>query len=192
MLAGLVASDKFAGGVRGGRAERLPQGHVDGVELVIPSDLLGQRARASILEDHEVAHQVQEPSMLEDAFEEDLKIGHPGGRDGIADDGPPRFEPLLVRSQDADAGLCPIGGHQRHVAREQRRDLRLVGLELAEGVPHRGVLLGRVLELQDGQRQAVHEQHDLRAPLVLAFHDGELVDRQPVVVGWVVEVEQSG
>ena len=39
------------------------------------------------------------------------------------------------------------------------------------------------------QRQAVDEHHDVRPAVVLVLDDGELVDRQPVVVVGVVEVE---
>ena len=75
-----------------------------------------------------------------------------------------------------------VGDDQRLVGGEQRRDLRLVGLELVEGAPDGGVLVGGVLQLDDRERQAVDEQHDVRPALVLALDDGELVDRQPVVV----------
>ena len=46
-----------------------------------------------------------------------------------------------------------------------------------------------VLQLDDAQRQAVDEQHDIRAAGIPALGDGELVDRQPVVGGGVVEVD---
>ena len=74
---------------------------------------------------------------------------------------------------------------------EQRRDLGLVGLQLVEGVPEGRVLVGRVLQFDDGQRQAVDEQHHVRPALVLVLHDGELIDREEVVVGRVVEVEHA-
>ena len=39
------------------------------------------------------------------------------------------------------------------------------------------------------ERQAVHEQHHVRPPRVLAFDDGELVDGEPVVVVGIVEID---
>jgi hypothetical protein len=72
---------------------------------------------------------------------------------------------------------------------EERRDLGLVGLELLEGRPDRGVLVRRVLQLHDGQRQAVHEEHKVRPAAVLVLRHGELVDRQPVVGVCVVKVQ---
>ena len=66
-----------------------------------------------------------------------------------------------------------------------------VGLDLLPGRPHRGLLVRRVLELDQAQWKAVDEQHDVRPPLVLVLDDGELVDRQPVVVGGVLVVEDG-
>ena len=40
-----------------------------------------------------------------------------------------------------------------------------------------------------GQRQAVDEQHDVRPAAVLALDDGELVDREPVVLLGPLEVD---
>ena len=48
-----------------------------------------------------------------------------------------------------------------------------------------------VLQLDDRERQAVDEEHDVRPAVVLALDDGELVDRQPVVVLRVVEVDDA-
>ena len=75
------------------------------------------------------------------------------------------------------------------LVREQRRDLRLVGLELLEGGPDRRVLVGRVLQLDHGERQAVDEQHDVRPARVLPLGHRELVDGEPVVVAGRVEVD---
>jgi hypothetical protein len=69
------------------------------------------------------------------------------------------------------------------------RHLGLVGLELLEGAPDRGVLGRGVLQLQHRQRQAIHEQHHVRPAAVLVLHHAELVHRQPVVARRVVEVD---
>jgi hypothetical protein len=65
-------------------------------------------------------------------------------------------------------------------------------LELLEGGLNCGVLICGVLEFYDGQWQAVYEDHDVRASILLAFNDGELVDSQELVVLWVLEVYQAG
>ena len=66
-----------------------------------------------------------------------------------------------------------------------------IGLDLLPGRPHRGLLVRRVLELDQTQWNAVNEQNDIRPSFVLPFDDGELVDRQPVVVCWVLVVEDG-
>ena len=66
---------------------------------------------------------------------------------------------------------------------------RLVGLELLPGRPQGGVLIRRVLEFNDAQRQAVDKQHHVGPAGVLILGDCELVDRQPVVAGGFVEVD---
>ena len=104
----------------------------------------------------------------------------------------PRLEPFLAGAQRADAGLHAVGDDQRGVGGEEGLDLRLVGLELLERRPDRRVLVGRVLELDDGQREPVDEDHHVGPARVLPVGHGELVDRQPVVVVGVVEVDHPG
>ncbi len=55
----------------------------------------------------------------------------------------------------------------------------------------RGVLVGRVLQLDDGERQSVDEQHDVGSPLAPVLDDGELVDCEPVVSVRLVEVDHA-
>ncbi len=68
----------------------------------------------------------------------------------------------------------------------------MIGLELLERRPDRCVLVGRVLELDDGQRESIEEQHHVGPARVLPIGHGELVDGQPVVVVGVVEVDHPG
>ena len=58
-----------------------------------------------------------------------------------------------------------------------------------EGGPDRRVLVGGVLELQHRQRQAIAEEHHVRAAAVLVLGDAELVDREPVVACGIIEVD---
>ena len=67
----------------------------------------------------------------------------------LALDGAPGLEPLLPRGEGADARLEAVGDDQQGVVREERGNLCLVGLKLLEGRPDGGVLVGRVLELDD-------------------------------------------
>ena len=162
------------------------------MELVVTRQLLDQLAAPLILEDDEVAQQIQEAALLEDPFQQHLQLGHAGGSVAHAGDGAPGLEPFLPGAQCADARLHAVRDDQHRVAGEEGGDLRLISLELVEGGPDGGVLIGGVLQLDHGEWQAVDEDHHVRPPLVLALRHGELVDRQPVVVGRVVEVDDLG
>jgi hypothetical protein len=58
--------------------------------------------------------------------------------------------------------LAAVGDDQHLVVLEGVRDLLLVGLNLVVGLPDVGVFVGRVLQLDQHQRQAVDEQDDVR------------------------------
>jgi hypothetical protein len=107
----------------------------------------------------------------------------------LARDGAPGFEPLAPGGERADTRLHAVGDDQQRARGEERRDFGFVGLELLEGRPDRGILVRRVFELYDRQRQAVDEEHDVRSAAMLVLRHGELVDRQPVVGGRVLEVQ---
>ena len=51
--------------------------------------------------------------------------------------------------------------------------------------------VGGVLQLDDRERQAVDEQHDVGPPFMAVLDDGELVDRETVVAVRLLEVEHS-
>lgn len=64
-------------------------------------------------------------------------------------------------------------------------------MELLERVPDRGVLVRRVLEFQHCQRQAVEEEHYVGSTGVPVLDHSELVDREPIVVVWRIEVDRA-
>ena len=84
-----------------------------------------------------------------------------------------------------------VGDDERRIACEQRRDRRLIGFELPEGAPHRRILIGRILQLDDAEWQPVDEQHDVQSARLLPINHGELVGRDPVVVVVRIEIEQA-
>ena len=86
-------------------------------------------------------------------------------------------------------GVQAIGDNQDLVVPEEVGDLHLVGLELVERFPDCCALVGRVLEFQDGKRQAVDEDYDVGPASVLAVQHRKLIHRQPVVLGSVAEVD---
>ena len=59
-----------------------------------------------------------------------------------------------------------------------------------EGPLERGVLVAWVLEFEESEGQAVYEDDHVRAAVLALFDDCELVERQPLVVVWVVEVKE--
>ena len=62
-------------------------------------------------------------------------------------------------------------------------------MQVLEGVVGRRVLLGGVFQLQHAEWQAVHEHHDIRPAVVLAFDHCELIDGKPVVGRRVIEID---
>src|SRR5665647_873517 len=97
-----------------------------------------------------------------------------------------------VGAVHAVARLQPVRRDQQLVIREQTGDLLLVGLELVEGLLDRRLLVGRVLELDDSERQPVDEDDHIGPLVDLALDHGELVDGEPVVGVDVVEVDEPG
>ena len=63
-------------------------------------------------------------------------------------------------------------------------------MKLVKGLAKRSLRDARILQLDHHQRQAVDEQHDVRPPLVLVFDHGELVDRKPVVVFRILQIQK--
>ena len=158
---------------------------------MITGHLLGERAAPVVLEDDEVADEREEPCRCAGAFQHHLQLRHGGIGQPLARDRAPRLEPLPPGGEGTDARLDPVGDDERRVHGEERRQLGLVGLELLPGGPDGRVLVCRVLELDQPERKPVDEQHDIRAPLVLVLDHGDLIDREPVVAGWGVEIHDT-
>ena len=172
------------------RAHRLAHRHLHGVELMVTGHFL-EDGHTVILENDEVAHEIKEAPGVEQTLDQHLQLGHTGVCQSLAGDGAPRLEPLAASRERARARRNTIGHDEHDVGREKRRDLGLVRLELLERGPDGRVLVGRVLELEHRERQAVDEQHHIRPAAVLGLHDAELVDGQTVVIREVVEVDRT-
>ncbi len=125
------------------------------------------------------------------AGEHHLELGHPGVGQSLTLDGAPGQEPFAAGGEGADARLHPVRDHHRLVERKEGRDLHLVGLQLLEGGPDGGVLVGGILEFDHGQRQAVDKEHQVGPTLDLPFDDRELVDRQEFVVCGIFEIDDT-
>jgi hypothetical protein len=139
----------------------------------------------------EVADQVEQHRRLEHALDKHLVLRPPARRKIPAIDRLPRREMLPASSERTRAGLGAVGDHRHLVPGEDVGDLCPIGLDLVERATQCRVLISGPLEFHQHQRQAIDEQHHVRAALPGAQH-GELVDRKVVVVSGVVEVEQPG
>ena len=171
------------------RSQRLADRRLDRVELVVSRHLLGEPPAAVVLEHDEVAQEGEEAPLLEHPLDRHLDLGEEHRGQLLAGDGAPRLEPLPPRGEGAEPGLDAVRHREYRVEGEQRGQLGLVGPELLPGAAQRRVLVRRVLQLDDGERQAVDEQHDVGAAREVALDHGELVDREPVVVRGRLEVE---
>ena len=147
--AGLVDAGRLGDAALGrgtGGAERLLHRHIDGPELMVAGHLLGKLAGALVLEDDEVADQIQETAMVEDTLNNDLQLWEVGRGGLAAGDGASGLEPLAARSEGADTSLDAVRGNDHGVVGEEAGNLVLIGLELLEVGPDRRVLGSGVLE----------------------------------------------
>ena len=146
--------------------------------------------RPVILENHKVQDVVEEHPALEQAANGGLQFRHPFGRDALAIDGPPGHEPVPSRGDGAATRLNPVGDHQQFVAGKKRRNVLLVGLKLIEGVLDGGVFVTGVFQLENRQRQTVDEDHHIGTPVLVVLDNGVLVQRHPVVVVDLFQIQQ--
>ena len=146
---------------------------------------------SGVAEDDEILHQIEEATAVEHTLEHRFQFRRALGHHIVARYRAPRHEPLAVGGQRADASRNAVGDHQRRVGAEQRRYLRLVGLQLVERTVEGCVLVAGILQFDHTERQAVDEDHHVRAAVRLVLDHGVLVHRQPVVGVGIVEVDQA-
>lgn len=160
------------------------------MELMIPGDLLHHGAAAEIFKYDEVAQQIEKAPLLENSLDEDLKLRQVIFSERLAGDRAPRLEPLPAGAQRTDPRLDSVRDNQCLVVRKQRLDLGLVSLQLLVGVPNRRVFVGRILEFNHAEWESIHEDDDIRPAVVLVLDNRELIDREPVVVLEIIEIDQ--
>ena len=131
----------------------------------------------------------EKPPRLKHAGKYDLQFGKARPCILAPADRAPRLEPFLAGVERTDAGLHAIRRDQRRVVREQRRYQALVIFDLLDRLPDCGILVGRVFQLDDAERQPVDKDHNIGAAALLPFDDGKLIDRQPVVVLGPLEID---
>ena len=167
-----------------------PDRDVDRVKLMIAGDLLRHGAAAKIFEHNEVAQEIKKAPLIESSLDHDLEFRQVIFSERLARDRAPRLEPLPARAERTDARLDSVRNQQRLVVSEQRLNLGLVGLQLLIGIPDRRVLVRRILQLHNTEWKPVDEDDHIRSPVVFVFDDGELIDGEPVVVVWILEIDQ--
>ncbi len=179
-----------------GGGEDVFDGFIDGVVLVVSADLFdgleGDDFGAGVfgfdfLEDGEVANEVEQGVLVE----------HPGGEDfefvgvGVVVDAAAEFigelafplaEAAFGGGEGACAGGDAVGDDEEGVVGEEAGDFALVSLELVVGGFEVGFGVGGVFEFDDDEGQAVDEEDDVGAAVVVIFDEGELVHREEVVV----------
>ena len=136
-------------GARGDRLCSRRRGARRGTGDTRPIDL--DESGARVPEHDEVADQGQEPGPLERPRDDGFELRRALRGDGGPVHGAPGHEPFEIGRQRAEARVEAVRGHEHGVRAEQGRYLVLVGLELVEGPFEGGVLVARVLQLNDGQ-----------------------------------------
>ena len=189
LVAGRVASQRLGSDLRG--AQRFLHCHVHRVELMVARHFLRQLTAAFVFEHDEVPQEVEEAAPLEHSPQHNLQLGQASRRVASPRDRAPGLEPFAPRGERPDARLHAVGNDQRGIGGEERRNLRLISLELLIRAPDGGVLVGRILQLDHRERQAVYKHHHIRAARVLPIGHRKLVHDEPVVVVRCGEVEHS-
>ena len=134
----------------------------------------------------EASLELEEAFGVEDAVEQDVERGGLGVV-GRVDDGAvvvdvPGGEVVQGCEGSAVAGGDAVGGDDDGGESEDERELADVRLELGVGARDVGAGGAGLLELDDGDGEAVEVEHDVEAAFVLAGDDGDLVDDEPVVL----------
>ena len=161
------------------------------VELVVPGHLLRQDAAAVVLEHDEVADQREQRRRLKTPSSSTWSCGRLGSasvspaivRHGLNHSRPAVSAPMRASSpSDTTSAALNVnsdGTSALYVWSCWNAD-QMVAFSSAG-----------FFSSNDGERQAVDEQHEVGPPFVFVLDDGELVDREPVVVVGVVEVEHA-
>ena len=102
------------------RTDRLLDGHIHGVELVIAcDDLVDCPVIRILLVGHEMLQQSEEASWVKDPTDQHLQLQGILGSIPVPLDRPPHLEPLVIRRQRSHPRLQTIGDHEDLVVAHQ-------------------------------------------------------------------------
>src|SRR5262249_38217893 len=160
----------------------------NGEKLMVLGSFLGDLVIGN-LEDDEVAEIGKQPVLWEQALDEGLHAAGGVGLDVKTVDAFPGGEPLHGGGPHAVEGGDAVGDDDQGIEVEEQGDFVGVVLDLVVGVVHGGLIGVGVLQLEEDQGQAVDEDEDVGAAVVLAT-DGELVDDLEVILGGIVPIDR--
>ena len=130
--------------------------------------------------DDEVAQQVQQRRLVQHAVDQHLQLAHQMRSLRLAIRALPAHEARIARRERTRLGFQTVGNHRECVGREQAGDSLLVGFQLLIRRLDGGVFIGGVFQFDHHQRNAVHEQHQIR-PLVLVPPAVRMADHRELV-----------
>ncbi len=164
-------------------------GAVDCVVLVIARHDLRQAA-TGFAEHGEVAQQIEEPLLLEQALDQRRKFRQAFFQNSLTIRSAPRHEAFQIGRQRPHARRDAVRRDQQSIGVKQCWNLLLVSLQLIERAGQMRARAARRFQFNHCQRQAVDEQHDVRPAVDLTVDDHELLHRQPVVAFRHIEVQK--
>jgi hypothetical protein len=158
------------------------------MELVVAGDLLHHLA-VGRLEQYEVAQIVEQQLRREETAHYLFELEFQQRPVVLVLHRAPGKEALAAGRQRTDARMQSVGNHQCLVADEEVGDLFLVSLQLVVGGPDVCLRVGRVLQFDHRDGQAVDEADQIGPARLLATLNGELIDDHEAVALRVLEVD---
>jgi hypothetical protein len=156
---------------------------------VVARDLLGDLAALVLLEGDAGPQVVHQRPRLEQPADQRLQRRRAAA---LVVQRPPGHEAAAPAGDRSDAGQHAVRHRQQQVRHEQVRRGLHVAVELVDGDAEVGLGVGRILQLDDRDRQPVQEHRQVRADdLARCPGDAELAHHQQVVRRRIVEVDQA-
>ena len=152
----------------------------------LPGRLVGDRL---VRVDDEVAQDVEETRRRKHALEQHLE-GRPVRDDVTPVNGLPWRIMLKSASEGTHRRTGAIRDDCDDVGNEDAGDLTPISLDLVPGIAESGVLISRVLQLQQANGQTVEENEHVGSAVVAGLDNGELVEYPPIVVPRGIEVHE--
>ena len=143
-----------------------------------------------LLEHGERLHKVEQGPFVHHAVDKHLEFAYEMRSYILAILAFPRRETAEACRKRACPRFKSIGNDNQCIVGEERRNLLLIGFNLAVCTLYSGILICCVLQLEDDQGQTVNEQQYIGTAVVPVLDDSKLVYNCKFVVVWVVEVDE--